>query len=104
GCGVAAHARVCISTPRTVPDRERIRPVSRNDERSPRDYGRRQHRWGRLVGVRIQMETGRGKPGPWLVRATSAPARVADVVRRAGDARAKALVYPARRWCAEGKG
>src|SRR5260370_24580157 len=100
---MATPARVCLRTSRTVPDREWLRAFSRNDEGSPRDCDRRQRRWHRLAAVRIQMETGQSKTGARLVRATSAATRLADVVRRARNRAAKALVRPTPHLFAGGK-
>src|SRR5260370_9493754 len=100
---MATPAHVCLRTFRTVPDREWLRAFLRNDEGSPRDCDRRQRRWHRLAAVRIQMETGRSKTRARLVRATPAAARLADVVRRAGNRATKSLVHPARHLFARGK-
>src|SRR6266581_4814224 len=100
---MAAPARVCLRTPRTIPDREWLRAFSRNDQGSPRDCDRRQRRWHRLAAVRIEMETGQSETRAWLVRATSAATRLADVVRRAGNRAAKSLAHSARHLFTRGK-
>src|SRR6266550_656502 len=75
---MATSARFCLRKTGTVSDRERVRPFSRDDEGSPRNCDRRQHRWDRVAALRIQMETGKCNACAGLVRAAPAAARPRD--------------------------
>ena len=66
---------------------QRLRVVSRDDDRAARDRDRGQRERTRLEGVRVPVEAGRSEPAAAIRRAAHAAARLADVVRGTRPAR-----------------